>query len=95
MIPAQTAILLVLLSIIPGLGCYREEQLQQFHRCESVCAEPASLCNDFIYGDCITGCMDKTGAEFASAFEVCVDCYVSVQCDAISFSTRCHRSCTF
>lgn len=95
MIPVQTVILMVLLSIIPGLGCYREEQLQQFHLCESICAGPSDLCNDFIYEDCIAGCMDKSGPTFVDAFETCVDCYTTVQCDSVSFSTRCSGPCMF
>ena len=93
MIPIHTVILMVLLSIIPGLGCYREEQLQQLQQCESICAEPASLCNDFIYEDCVAGCMDKSGLAFSDAFEMCVDCYTAVQCDSVSFSTHCSGPC--
>jgi len=94
-IPVQTVILMALLSIVPGLGCYREEQLQQFQRCESICAEPADLCNDFIYEDCVAGCMDKSGPSFVDMFEMCVDCYTTVQCDSISFSARCSEPCVF
>ena len=91
--PMQTVILLVLLAIIPGLGCYGEDSIQHLRRCESICAEPADLCNNFIYEDCISGCMDKNDVRFIDTFEECVSCYTSVQCDSISFSTRCMGHC--
>lgn len=95
MIPMQTVILMVLLSIIPGLGCYREDQQQQLNRCEAICAEPAGLCNEFIYEDCMAGCMDKFDPGFVDVFELCVDCYTRVQCDVDSFSMRCSGPCMF
>ena len=93
MIPMHTIVLMIIFSVIPGLGCYNEEQQQQLQICESICAEPADLCNDFIYEDCVAGCMDKSGVEFMSLFEDCVDCYTSVQCDAASFAVRCLGYC--
>jgi hypothetical protein len=92
-IPTQALMLMLLLSIAPGLGCNSEDHAQQLQQCEMICSEPVDFCSDFVYEDCISGCMDKPEPAFVDAFRDCVDCYASVQCDVVSFSIRCSATC--
>lgn len=93
MISVQALVLLLLLSIAPGLGCHSENRMQQFQQCEMICSEPVDFCSDFVYDDCISGCMDRAEPAHVDAFRDCIDCYASVQCDVVSFSIRCSTSC--
>lgn len=94
MIPMPVLVLMLLLSITPGLGCYGEDRTQQFQQCEMICAEPVDFCSDFVYEDCVSGCMDRPEPAFVDAFRDCIDCYASVQCDVASFSIRCSTTCS-